>query len=348
MARATLTIDLDAITANWRALDLLSGPGPRTAAVLKADAYGLGAAPIGTALARAGVTDFFVALAEEGARLRAAIGPERQIFILSGYLKADRQLVVDHGLIPVLCSPVQLQALAADLPGHPCGLQIDNGMNRLGFKPDDLALAISALPGLNLRLVLGHLACSDEPGSPVNARQLAAFRAMSASFAGVPRSLSATGGITLGSDYHFDLARPGIGLFGGLPFAAAKPVVTLVAPVLQVRDIRPGETVGYGASFTAAGPMRLATIAAGYADGLRRALAPGATMFAGAIPCPVVGRISMDLITLDVTHLRAVPDQIEVLGPHQTIDQLAAAAGTIGYEILTGLGARLDRRYTGG
>ena len=165
---------------------------------------------------------------------------------------------------------------------------------------------------------------------------------------GAPRSLAATGGILLGPDYHFEMARPGIGLYGGLPFEAAAPVLRLSAPVIQIRDLSPGETVGYGNTWQAGEPARIATISAGYADGLIRAMGPRAAVFAGDTPCPVAGRVSMDLITVDVTHLDRVPDTFDILGPHQTVDDLAGAAGTIGYEILTALGPRYGRRTTGG
>ncbi len=348
MTRARLTIDLDAIIANWRALDALSAPNVETSAVLKADAYGLGAVPIGNAVASAGVKTFFVALAEEGSDLRAAIGPDPRIFLLNGYIPSDRDLIVNNTLIPILCSPEQIARFRESIPSHPCALQIDIGMNRMGLKPLELASLFPILPTLNIQLILGHLSCSDDPLSPFNPAQLATFHALTTLLALYPRSLAATGGILLGASYHFALTRPGIGLFGGHPFAKANPVVTLTAPILQIRDVLPGESIGYGAAFTATQPMRIATIAAGYADGLPRALGGKANFYAGNIPCPIIGRVSMDLITLDVTHLHKVPDQIEILGPSQSIVLLSAAAGTVGYEILTSLGTRFDRHYKGG
>ncbi len=348
MTRARLTIDLDAIVANWRALDALSASNVETSAVLKANAYGLGAASVGKALQKAGVGTFFVALAEEGAALRAAIGPGPRIFLLNGYINTDRELIVSNKLMPILCSLGQVSDFRRDLPGHAGALQVDIGMNRLGLKPSELAAIMPFLPTLNCQLILGHLSSSDAPLSPYNPAQLATFHALTTLLSFYPRSLAATGGILLGPPFHFGLTRPGIGLFGGQPFAKANPVVSLTAPILQIRDLLPGESVGYGAGFTATKPVKVATIAAGYADGLPRSLGNNANFYAGNIACPVIGRVSMDLITLDVTRLTTIPPEIEILGGNQSIDQLARSAGTIGYEILTSLGTRFDRHYKGG
>jgi len=316
--------------------------------VVKADAYGLGAAAVGPALARAGVRSFFVALAEEGAALRAAVGPGPAIHVFAGLMPGDEGLVRDHDLVPCLDSPEQMRAFAANLPGRPCALQLDSGMNRLGIEPAGLAAAADLLPGLAPVLAISHLACADDPAHPMNAAQGRAFADAAARLPGVRLSLAATGGILLGPDFHHGLVRPGIGLYGGLPFAAARPVVTLALPVIQVREVDPGEAVGYGAAWTAARRSRIATVAAGYADGLPRALGGTAlALYAARTACPVVGRISMDLITVDVTDLATVPDALEILNDAQTIDALAAAAGTIGYEILTSLGGRYDRVYKG-
>jgi alanine racemase len=348
IARARLTVDLDAIVANWRALDALSGPSVETAAVVKADAYGLGAAAVGPALARAGVRSFFVALAEEGASLREALGPGPAIHVFAGLMPGDAELVRAFDLVPCLDSPAQLGDFARSLPGRPCALQLDSGMNRLGLEPAELAAAAGLLPRLAPMLAISHLACADEPAHPMNAAQAAAFTAAAAALPDVRLSLAATGGILLGPDFHYGLTRPGIGLYGGLPFAAARPVVALALPVVQVREVAPGEAVGYGAVWTAPRPSRIATVAAGYADGLPRALGGrGLALYAGKARCPLVGRISMDLITVDVSDLPEVPDALEILNEFQTIDTLAAAAGTIGYEILTSLGARYDRVYKG-
>ena len=349
-----LLIDLDAIAANWRALDARSAPEVETAAVLKADAYGCGAAYVGPALARAGASTFFVALPPEGAALREAVGPEPAIYILNGYPARDpsspNPSYVTHALRPVLNSADQATAWLRDHPGAPCAVHVDTGMRRLGMPAAEFTAEFTALGALPdaVRLVLSHYACADEPGHPMNARQRADFARLTDGLA-LPRSLANTGGILLGPESHFDLTRAGVGLYGGLPFAGAKPAVTLHLPVLQVRDLAPGETVGYGATWEAARPSRIATLAGGYADGLVRAMGNHARAFLDGQPVPLAGRVSMDLITLDVTDCpTAQPGaMVELLGPNQTVDDLAAAAGTIGYEILTSLGRRYTRRYTG-
>ncbi len=348
MARARLTIDLDAIAANWRALDARSGPDVETAAVVKADAYGLGVARVAPALAAAGARSFFVAIAEEGATLRDLLGPGPAIYVFSGMMPGDEPLFAAHDLVPCLNSPAQVANFLRELPDRPFALQLDSGMNRLGLEPADLSAVAAVLDGVAPVLVISHLACADEPGHAQNAGQLRAFRTMLGGLPETPASLAATGGILLGPDYHFAMTRPGIGLYGGLPFAGARPVVRLSLPVIQVREVAPGETVGYGAAWVAAGRRRIATVSAGYADGLIRRIGAGRpALFAGDVPCPLVGRVSMDLITVDVTGLAEVPARLDILNPHQGIDALADAAGTIGYEILTALGDRYERVYTG-
>lgn len=342
MSSGHLTIDLGAIAANWTALAAHSAG--ETAAVIKADGYGLGAGRVARALAEAGARRFFVALAEEGAALRAALGPGPMIGVLSGHMEGDTELIRGHDLVPMLNSVDQMLRQVEALPNRPFGIQLDTGMSRLGMEPGEWSalrdLAMSRKPVL----LMSHLACADEPDHPMNPRQLQQFREMTADL-DVPRSLAATGGILLGQDYHFDLTRPGIGLYGGQPFAEARPVVRLDIPVIQLRTIAPGETVGYANAWTAERPSRIATLSAGYADGLLRALGGRLRLYHGAIPCAAIGRVSMDLITVDVTDLREDPGYLTLLGPHQGVDRLATAAGTIGYEILTSLGARYSRRY---
>lgn len=344
MAQAILTIDLEALRSNWRALDALSEG--ETAAVVKADGYGLGGAQVARALAQAGARRFFVALAEEGAALRAALGQGPEILVFSGHMPGDTALIRDFELVPLINNIDQMLRHVEALPGAPFGIQLDSGMNRLGMEPAEWAALRDIALAQNPVLVMSHLACADEPDHAMSARQLQSFRDMTDGIE-APRSLAATGGCLLGADYHFDLTRPGIGLYGGLPFAKAAPVVSLDIPVIQVRDLQPGETVGYGNTFTATRPSRIATIAAGYADGLLRAMGPKASLMAGDTRCPVAGRISMDLIGVDVTGLRKVPESLSLLNRHQTVDVLAEWAGTIGYEILTSLGARYTRVYHG-
>ncbi|MGV6850131.1 MAG: alanine racemase [Marinibacterium sp.] len=345
MSTGYLHIDLGAVVANWRAL--ADNSRAETGAVVKADAYGLGVTQVGTALARAGARQFFVAVAEEGATLRAALGPGPVIGVFSGHMDGDTALIRDNNLTPMLNSVDQMLRHAESLPGHGFGIQLDSGMNRLGMEPGEWASLRDLALQLGPALILSHLACADEPDHPMNAHQLQTFRQMTDGL-DVPRSLAATGGILLGPDYHFDLTRPGIGLYGGLPFAAARPVVRLDLPVIQIRDLVAGETVGYGNAWRAGGAARIATVSAGYADGLIRAIGGSGVgrVFAGTVPCPIVGRISMDLITVDVSHLSAPPGYVTILGPQQSVDDLAATAGTIGYEILTSLGRRYGRRYT--
>lgn len=344
MATGTLTIDLDAIAANWRALDRMSGPGVQTAAVVKADAYGLGVTRVARSLAAAGARRFFVAQAEEGAVVRQALGPGPQIAVLSGHMAGDTEMIHDLDLTPMLNSLEQITRHLESLPGHPFGVQLDTGMNRLGVEMLEWQAVAPILVDAGPELLMSHLACADEPDHPLNEAQLRAFLEMTDG-TGLPRSLAATGGILLGPRYHFDLTRPGVGLYGGLPHAAALPAVTLSLPVIQTREVDPGEAVGYGCAWIADRPSVIATIAAGYADGLPRTLSNKAQLWDGDTPCPLVGRVSMDLITVDITHLPEVPKSLDILGPNQPIDALADTAGTIGYELLTALGRRYTRRY---
>jgi alanine racemase len=344
MGTGILTIDLDSVAANWRALSRLSRG--ETGAVVKANGYGLGADLIAHRLAREGARRFFVATAEEGAALRLSLGPGPEINVFSGHMATDTDLIRDHVLTPMLNSAEQASRHHTALPGHPYGVQLDSGMNRLGMEAADWAAIRADLEAGPLTLAMSHLACSDDPAHPQNGQQLRAFTEMTAGVT-VPRSLSATGGILLGSDYQFDVTRPGIGIYGGFPFAQAQPVVRLSLPVIQVRDLVPGETVGYSASFTATRPTRIATVSAGYADGLIRYMSNAAYLFAINTSCRLAGRVSMDLLTVDVTDVIDIPDHLDILGPHQSVDQLAEVAGTIGYEILTSLGGRYERRYLG-
>ncbi len=344
MSTATLTIDLDAIAANWRALDRLSGEGVQTAAVVKADAYGLGLPRVARALAQAGARRFFVAYSEEGATLRQTLGPGPQIAVLSGHMSGDTEMIHDLDLTPMLNSLEQITRHLEALPGHAFGVQLDTGMNRLGVEMLEWQAVAPILIDAGPALLMSHLACADEADHPLNLAQLDQFHEMTDG-TGIPRCLAATGGILLGPKYHFDLTRPGVGLYGGRPFETSARVVTLSLPVIQTREVEPGESVGYGCTWTAETPAVIATVAGGYADGLPRTLSNAALLWDGDTPCPLVGRVSMDLITVDITHLSEVPRTLDILGPQQTVDELADAAGTIGYEILTGLGPRYVRRY---
>lgn len=344
MSTGTLTIDLAAMAANWSALDAMSSV--ETGAVVKADGYGIGAERAVRRLAQSGARKFFVAVAEEGAQLRQSLGLEVEIYILSGHMSGDTDMINDLGLIPLLSSIDQMLRHFEALPGHPFGIQLDTGMNRLGLEPAEWeAVRTLALPQ-NPKLIMSHLACADEPDHPMNQQQLTCFKTMTDGVQ-VPRSLAATGGILLGPEYHFDLVRPGVGLYGGLPYVDARPVVSLDLPIIQVRDVAPGESVGYGNTWIAERPSRIATVSCGYADGILRASGAKTSLFAGDVAVPIAGRISMDSIGVDVTDAPELPNALELLGRHQSVDTLAANAGTIGYEILTSLGARYTRHYTG-
>ena len=359
LAGAHLRIDLDAVVANYRILgarlgDIASG------AVVKADGYGLGAARVGPALAAAGCRDFFVAHISEGVALRRHL-PDSRIHILNGLLPGAEDAYREHRLIPVLGSLGEIDAWRAFVEGRalPCDVHVDTGMLRLGLPADELAALADdthRLDGLDIRLVISHLASADDPDSPQNADQLAAFHAARRILPQGRACLANSSGVFLGPDYHFDLARPGVALYGVAPVPGQanplNPVVTLKARILQVRHARPPQTVGYGATHAVTRPARIATLAVGYADGYLRSLSNRAQGFIEDTPVPVVGRISMDLITVDVTAVAdplARPGQwVELIGANNPVDAVAAAAGTIGYEILTGLGSRYHRTYSGG
>ncbi len=347
MAGGTLHIDLDAVIANWRSLNEMAGPNSETGAVVKANGYGLGAGRVARALQSVGVTRFFVAEATEGITLRAALGDEAEIFVFGGHMAGDTGMIRDLDLIAMLNSIEQITRHFETLPGSRFGLQLDTGMNRLGLEAEEWQAVAPMLLPKGPDLIMSHLACADEPDHPMNAHQLANFLAMTKGV-NVPRSLSATGGSLLGPDYHFEVTRPGIGLYGCAPFMDAKPVTRLSLPVIQVRDVQPGETVGYGNGWTAHAPTRIATLSAGYADGIFRAFSNEVKLHAGDTPCPLRGRVSMDLITVDVTHLAEVPDALDLINAQQGPDMLADIVGTIGYEILTSLGNRYCRSYSGG
>jgi len=342
MSTGFLTIDLDAIAANWRALD--GKTQCETGAVVKADGYGLGAGRVARALARAGARRFFVAVAEEGAAVREALGPGPEISVFSGHMRGDTDMIADLTLTPMLNSVDQLTRHFEALPGHPFGIQLDTGMNRLGMEWDEWAAVAAVALAEHPTLVMSHLACADEPDHPMNAYQLDIFHQMTDGIS-TPRSLAATGGLLLGPAYHFEVTRPGVGLYGGAPFAAAQGVVTLDLPVVQIRELQMHEVVGYGNSWQATRPSRIATLSTGYADGVLRALSGQATLWYGDQPCPLIGRVSMDLITVDITDLTEIPEGLTLIGPQQGVDDLAAQAGTVGYEILTAFGNRYTRRY---
>ena len=358
-ALLVLTIDLDAVAANWRLLQAKAGAA-QCAAVIKADAYGLGAARVVPVLAKAGCTHFFTATLDEGIAARR-FAPQAEIFVLSGPVAGSEGEYAAHGLTPILNSPGQLAGWRAyarrDGRPLPAGLHVDTGMTRLGFDAKDmrhLQEAPALVDGVNLVLGMTHLACADTPDHPLNVQQLQAFR--QTGWQVKRRSIAASSGIFLGADYHFDLVRPGAALYGINPTQGRpnpmQPAVRLQGRILQVRDVDLPQTVGYGATHSIAAPGRIATVAAGYADGYCRALSNRGLGIIAGVTVPMVGRVSMDLITFDVSALptSAVQegDLIDLIGPSHDVDALAAEAGTIGYEILTQLPRRAVRHYIGG
>lgn len=339
---AVLSVDLSALARNFHTLQALTGAPVHP--VVKADSYGLGANACATRLMAEGARTFFVARAAEGAALRTTLGSEAVIYVLDGCHDGAAPQLKAAELRPVLNQPRQLRAWR-EAGGGACGLQIDTGMNRLGFRPEDAPEAFD-----DLTLVMSHLACADEPDQPMNRRQRDAFAAAAERYPGVIRSFANSGGCFLGRDYAFDAVRPGICLYGGgpegRPDARIAAVATLSAEVLQVRDVPAGESIGYSRGFVAERPVRVATVAAGYADGLLRAYSPRGAAWAAGETRPLLGRVSMDVCAIDVTGLDvAVGDSVELFGANRLLDDAAAAAGTISYELLTSITARAPRRY---
>jgi alanine racemase len=344
-------IDLGAIVDNWRMFARLARAG-QAAAVVKADAYGLGATKVAPALAHAGCTRFYVAWANEGARLREALGRGPEIAVFHGPSAEALPAFEAHDLEPVLNSVEQIDFwIGSPLAGRRASVHLDTGMNRLGLPRPHWPEAAQKLP--RPRRLLSHLAFGDEFGHPANARQLSLFESARALWPEARRSISATGGAYQGPTFTLDEIRPGIGLYGGGPRPpdedGPKVVVTLRAPVLQVRDVKKGETVGYGATWTADRNCQLATTGLGYADGFLRAASNRGSAFVAGQKRPIVGRVSMDLIVVDVTGLGVAPgDDIEFLGPNMLLPEVAESMGTIDYELLTRLGPRIARTWSAG
>lgn len=355
-ASALLEIDLNALSGNIRLLKGKLRPSVKLAGVVKADAYGIGLAKVAGIHKDIGTETFFVATLDEGIALRSILGPGREIAILGGLFHGAEDVYVQHDLIPVLNALSDFERWQRP---NPCMVHIDTGMRRLGLdtgEAEKLQENPGLLNGLNVTAVLSHFACADEDGHPLTHRQYENFQKILPLFPKARKSLSNSSGIFVSSDYHFDLVRPGMAVYGlnptpHLPNPMA-PVVGLKARILQVRNTLPGETVGYAASYTCKTPRRVATVGLGYADGFLRSLSNKGRMFWQGQPVPIIGRVSMDLVTLDVTDIKgqqpATGDWVDVLGQDQDADALAAAAGTIGYEILTGLGARYQRLYSHG
>ena len=356
---ATLIVDLAAIRENYRALRRRLG-GTACAAVLKADAYGLGADRVAPALAAEGCRHFFVAHLEEGIALRPHVPEAAEVFVLHGLMPGCEDIALAHRLTPVLNSLEQIEGwttLARRLGrALPAVLQLDTGMSRMGLAPaelDRIAAEPRRLDGIDLRLVMSHLACAEQQDHPANGTQRLRFDVARRRLPQAPASLANSSGIFLGPDFHYDMARPGAALYGLTPVAGAanplRQVVRLQARVVQLREIAAGDEVGYGLSWRAPGPARIATVAVGYADGFPRSLSNAGIAHLDDIGLPIVGAVSMDSIGLDVS---ALPEgalcpgaMVDLIGPRRSVDAVAADAGTIGYEILTRLGRRFRRDY---
>jgi alanine racemase len=360
-AGAILEIDLDAIAENYTKLTERVGAKVRVAAVVKADAYGLGMAKVAPALARAGAKTFFVATLDEGLALRELL-PRAQIAVLNGLVMGAPADFAKAALVPVLNDLGQIaawQGYAAKRGGAPAMLHLDTGMARLGLSPKETQRLIAEpdrLAGFSLAQIISHLACASEAAHPLNDAQLDAFSAALKRLPEAPASLAASSGVFLGGDFLFDMVRVGAALYGVNPIPGRpnpmRQVVRLRAKILQLRDVDRGESVGYGAAHRIEKPTRIATIAMGYADGwLRSSSHRGSARIAGK-PAPVVGQISMDLVTLDATGhdpANLIPGSyVDLLDERYGVDDAALAAETIGYEILTSLGSRFHRVYRGG
>ena len=363
-SQSVLTVDLAAIVENYRDLQArIASSGAACAAVIKADAYGLGAAKVAPALVAAGCKAFYVAQLGEAVTVRDALPPGNpaDIFVLSGLFPGEAGAYRERNLTPVLNDLGQIErwSQAARKAGRAFSavVHFDTGMSRLGLSPaeaDRLAAEPARLAGLDIRYWLSHLACADEPEHPLNREQLARIKALAGKLPKAPISFANSSGIFLGPDYHFAQCRPGCALYGINPVPgqpnAMRQVARLDAKVLQIRTIDRPQTVGYGATHRAAGPTRVGTIAVGYADGWLRSLSSRGFAIFNGIKVPFLGRVSMDLITIDAT---AVPqlqpgDFVELMGNTLTSDHVADIAGTIGYEVLTRLGSRFHRRYVNG
>lgn len=356
-ASARLTIDLAALAANYALLRQQVAADCRVAGVVKADAYGLGLEPVVSVLERAGCPHYFVATFDEALRLRALTA--KPVAVLGG-LMGPADDYARHDILPVLNSlpEIELWRDNAHKTGraHDAIIHCDTGMSRLGLDTDDAAaLAVDKdkyLVGLNLALLMTHMACADEKANPMTATQYRKLRGVADHFPGVPLSAANSSAIFRDSTYHGALVRPGMALYGLNPTPETanpmRPVAGIEVRVLQVRTARPGDTIGYGTSVTVTENRRLAIVALGYADGLPRQGSNKVLFYWHGKPCPVVGRISMDTIIVDVTAANPAPrpgDWLELIGPHQSADTLAESCGTIGYEILTSLGARYQRLY---
>ena len=347
-------INLTALCDNYAMLKAAT-PGAEAAAVVKCNGYGVGMVPAARALAeRARCRTFFVAYPEEGAALREAlddIAPTAAIYVFNGPLQDTLPLFGDARLTPVINSIEQAQLWIKKYPGLQCALHFDTGMNRLGA-PRSAADQLASIEKLNVGVIMSHLACSYDPSHPLNEEQRTLFAKLAEKWPGAIRSLAASAGALMDGVYHYDMTRLGVALYGASPFDVdeprLKPVVSLKAPIIQTRELAPGETVGYGATFTATRPARLALAAIGYGDGFPTGGANRAGAMINGERAIIAGRVSMDLISLDITDFKnpvATGDAATFYGTGITLFEAAKSCGAIPYELLTGLGPRVDRRY---
>lgn len=356
-----LTIQCSALRANYRILQDRVGAGVTVSAVVKANAYGLGAEKVAAILKQQGCTHFFVANLREAQRLRAAHS-DITIIILNGFYDSEAAAYLEGRFIPVLDSRREIErcsALAAKKgTALPAYLHCNTGMNRLGMdRPlaEELATNPALTKGLDIQCVMSHLACADEQSHPLNTAQLKAFQEIAALFPGVPKALANSSGIFLGADYHFDMVRPGMALYGLNPTPYAdenpmQPVVSLEVPVICTRTLKRGSIIGYGATYTCADDTAVATIGAGYADGIFRSLSNTGALYWQDVRCPIIGRVSMDLLSVDLSAIPPaqrpqVGDDMELIGPHQSPADIGALAGSFDYETLTALSQRYERIY---
>ena len=363
-AGGILTIDLAAIEANWKLLAGMTVP-VECAAVVKANAYGCGLDPVTHILSEAGCRTFFVADVAEGRHVRA-LAPEAVIYVLNGLMPGSAPAFATDYLRPVINSTTELAEWDAFVAIKSwrggAALHVDSGMNRLGVTVDEAAAIAPRMQSENhgFTLLMSHLACAEIPDHPMNDRQIRLFREIRLLYRGVPSSLANSSGIFLGGSAYCDLVRPGVALYGVNPTPGKKspmrPVVDLKGRIIQVRPVNKGETVGYGAAFAAARPSRIAVVAVGYADGFLRSASaargkPAAEVIVAGKRCPIAGRVSMDLLAVDVTDLAEGAarrgDLATLIGGGISVDELAAGMGTIGYEVLTNLGRRYHRVYKG-
>lgn len=359
-SRAVLTIDLGALGANYQILKEKISSNARIGAVVKANAYGLGAGEVAKALAAEGCQDFFVSSPEEGIVVRRA-APLARIFILNGFYNSLADAYVEYTLVPVLGSFMEIEAYKKLAAKHgkrlSAWLSFNTRMNRLGLgavETDKLIENLGMLEGIHVSGILSHFACADEKGHPMNETQYDLFEKIARHFPQAEKSLSNSSGLFRHSKYHYDVVRPGMALYGLNPTPETanpmKPVVSLTAPVIRTRLVYKDAAVGYGATYKFNKDTWIATVSAGYADGIFWHLGNKGALYWNGIRCPIRGRVSMDLTTVDLSDVpegaRPKPgDAMEILGVHQSADDLARDAGTIGYEVLTALGARYKREY---